>query len=975
MLSISPPSTTGRFSKYFEKDDYYLQEKGEWQGQGAAILGLSDAVTPEAFKALMDGKHPESGVQLRSQKGDKMRAGMDLTFSAPKSASILAMGDGRIKDLHDQAVTTTLAYIEKENIQARYQIDGERRTFHTENALFATFNHLTSRELDPQLHTHCVLINLTQTPEGEFRAVHNDSLFTDRNKLGLMYRNTYANLLQQNGFKIDITDRKNGFFEIKGVDENLIKAFSSRREQVVATVEEWKREGKYADLEEGKLYELAALQSRSAKEKAVDKNLLKASWLEIINENGTSLEQMKSASRMTHEEYTKFMTPTTADKEISLAASLITGSESVFRKNELLSEAARISLGNHSIKNLERALEIAIGRNEILDLGEKTDHRNTFRNYSTQQMKLKEREVLETVLNSKNDYTPQFEKNAVLSFLEKKNQSHGWEFTKGQTQSILTILTSKDRVNVIQGDAGTGKTTYLKEIKELLDGKKMDIYGIGFTGKSSEAMKHIGIETSTINSFLSKDIQFVEPENTLKSTLMEIMFPDTNKNFKIKKGSILVIDEASMTGSVHFHEVLKIAEAGNLKVIIQGDKKQLPSISAGRIHDILQSRTNVDKVFLNEPVRQKEEKNAFKNVQDFKKNGMNGFIESLKSQNNIVVKRKRDELIETMIDTYLKFKNEEKVMVLVDKNDIRNQINTSIRQHLKKQGRIASESYQFNTLSPSGISMKDSIYANTYHTNQMVVLFDDIKQLKQGAYKIIDVDNNKNTLTILDENGEEKTVNAKQYGKHFSTYTMNNKEFSKGDKIVFLKNDAKLGVSNGSLGVIHSIDQEGNASVILNNEKSVEFNMKDINANSSYNYIDYAYAVTVHKSQGATTDHTLYFHDSKNAKPSANSLYVAFTRSRNNTMIFTQSTKLLKKHSEKWIKKSSTLDDYQLDHTSKDLKESPDNNEKKELSQYMGINFRGLFEKASLKTNEDGKQKSVQKETETKKLPQNEMEI
>jgi UDP-N-acetylglucosamine transferase subunit ALG13 len=257
----------------------------------------------------------------------------------------------------------------------------------------------------------------------------------------------------------------------------------------------------------------------------------------------------------------------------------------------------------------------------------------------------------------------------------------------------------------------------------------------------------------------------------------------------------------------------------------------------------------------------------------------------------------------------------------------------------------------------------------------MVVLFDDIKQLKQGAYKIIDVDNNKNTLTILDENGEEKTVNAKQYGKHFSTYTMNNKEFSKGDKIVFLKNDAKLGVSNGSLGVIHSIDQEGNASVILNNEKSVEFNMKDINANSSYNYIDYAYAVTVHKSQGATTDHTLYFHDSKNAKPSANSLYVAFTRSRNNTMIFTQSTKLLKKHSEKWIKKSSTLDDYQLDNTSKELKESPDNNEKKELSQYIGINFRGLFEKASLKTNEDGKQKSVQKETETKQLPQNEMEI
>lgn len=92
-------------------------------------------------------------------------------------------------------------------------------------------------------------------------------------------------------------------------------------------------------------------------------------------------------------------------------------------------------------------------------------------------------------------------------------------------------------------------------------------------------------------------------------------------------------------------------------------------------------------------------------------------------------------------------------------------------------------------------------------------------------------------------------------------------------------------------------------------------------------------------------------------------------------MIFTQSTKLLKKHSEKWIKKSSTLDDYQLGNTSKDAKKSSDNNKKLELSQYIGINFRGLFEKASLKTNEDVQQKSIQKETEPKQLPKNEMEI
>ena len=975
MLSISAPRGAKGLGKYFEKDDYYLQEKGEWQGKMTALLGLPTEVSPEDFKAVMKGKHPTTGEQLRAKKGDKARAGLDLTFSAPKSASILAIGDGRIKDMHDQAVKVTLDYIEKENIQARKQTEKERLTLHTGTALFAKFNHLTSRELDPQLHTHCVLMNLTRTQDGEYKAVHNDSLFPDKNKLGLIYRNAYANLLQKNGFKIEVTDRKNGFFEISGVDESLIKAFSNRREQVIQTVEKWREEGKYRDVEEGRLFELAALESRKEKDNTLNKDTLKASWLDIINEHGKSMEQMKVESRMTPDEYRRFMTPFNADKELEMAASLIASSESVFRKNELISEAGRVSLGKHSIENIEKSFQNAIERKEIIDLGEKTGTKNTFKNYSTREMKLKEKEVLESVLQSKDEYSPQFKEDEVLSFLEKKNRTQGWQFTKGQKESIVTILTSKDRVNVIQGDAGTGKTTYLQEIKELLDKKDMQIYGVGFTGKSSESMKKIGIESSTVDSLLKRDVHFVEQKSGLIPRIVDMLSQKSNDGFTIKKGSILVVDEASMTGSVHFHALLKLAEEGDLKVVIQGDKKQLPSISAGRMHDILQTNTPVDKTFLNEPIRQKIDTNAFDNVHEFKKNGMNGFIESLDLQQNIIEKAKKDELIDELVSTYLRLSETNKVMVLVDHNKLRSEINTRIREQLIDNGKLENNGYVYETLSTSGLREIDRIYANSYTTSQMLSLFDDVKELKKGNYRITEIDNTMNTLTVSDETGALKKINAIEYGKHFISYNIEQREFAKGDKIVFLKNDRKLGVNNGTFGIIDTIDNKGNISVKFSDkEKEVVFNIGDIQKDSSYHFIDHAYAVTVHKSQGATTDHTLYLHDKSHHKLSANSLYVAFTRSRLNTMVFTQSKKLLKDHCNKWDEKTSTLDSYEKEYHISELKSKGDPKDIVENDMDTRLNIHRLFESTRLKSGRNN-QKKIHKEMDKHKAPENEIEI
>ena len=201
--------------------------------------------------------------------------------------------------------------------------------------------------------------------------------------------------------------------------------------------------------------------------------------------------------------------------------------------------------------------------------------------------------------------------------------------------------------------------------------------------------------------------------------------------------------------------------------------------------------------------------------------------------------------------------------------------------------------------------------------------------LEKGGYEIVGVDNKHNVIHLKSQNGKIHPLSTDQYGEKISAFDVAEKEFSKGDEIVFLKNDKRLGVENGNIGVIEKIDRHGNVTVGLKN-KTVTFNFNDHDDHLKYNYVDHGYAVTVHKAQGSTVDQTIYVHDSRSGIPSANSLYVAMTRSRQSTKIFTQSQELLKKHGGRWIEKTSTLDDYEHRHVpvKESLKVQPLKNEK-----------------------------------------------
>ena len=287
MLSIGALSSAAQGASYYERDGYYAKDDPEhrdasgWAGKGAEELGLTGPVDPDTFRAVLEGKVPDgSGTELgrRGKDGEILhRPGRDLTFSAPKSVSLAALvgGDRRIVEAHDKAVAATLAWVEKNAAETRMKDPdtGKMARVGGQKIVAATFRHDTSRNLDPQLHTHAVLANMVKGEDGKWRSMANEGLYAQQKLIGMLYRNELAAGLGKLGYGVEKT-HADGRFEIAGVSREVVEAFSSRRAEIEAAMEA-RDLGSSAD--NPRLAERAALMTR-AKKRDIDRDELRGVW-------------------------------------------------------------------------------------------------------------------------------------------------------------------------------------------------------------------------------------------------------------------------------------------------------------------------------------------------------------------------------------------------------------------------------------------------------------------------------------------------------------------------------------------------------------------------------------------------------------------------------------------------------------------------------------------------------------------------
>ncbi|WP_314723314.1 conjugative transfer relaxase/helicase TraI [Rahnella variigena] len=285
MMSISP--IAGDAGYYSSQDNYYVlgSLESRWLGEGAENLGLSGPVLDAEMNAMKQGVLPDGSVLSRVENGKEThRPGYDLTFSAPKSVSMMALigGDRRFIDAHNRAVDTVMKEVEA-LASARITEGGQTQTVLTGNIVAALYNHDTSRDLDPQLHTHALVFNATEA-DGKWRALASDTkmktgfsetMYANQIALGKIYQHSLRRDVEKMGFETRDAG-KNGLWEIKDVP---VEPFSQRHNAIVDAVG--------ADAPRH-VRDVAALDSRKAKV-ASDPLVLVAEWNERLKETGFNL--------------------------------------------------------------------------------------------------------------------------------------------------------------------------------------------------------------------------------------------------------------------------------------------------------------------------------------------------------------------------------------------------------------------------------------------------------------------------------------------------------------------------------------------------------------------------------------------------------------------------------------------------------------------------------------------------------------
>ncbi|HEX3914526.1 MAG TPA: MobF family relaxase [Steroidobacteraceae bacterium] len=550
MLSISARSATpSNIRAYLEgerdganrgAEDYYTESgrtPGRWLGSGAAELHLAGDVNEQAFDRLAAGFHPETDAPLVQRAGEHHRPGWDLTFSAPKSVSVvwgIAHGKQReaIERAHTQAVGRTLAFAEQQQLfVTRRGHNGIERE--TARPIIATYLHGTSREADPQLHTHAFVLNVTARDDGSHGTLETKPLYQWKMALGAAYRAELAQELRALGYETS-PDSK-GSFRLSHLPRDLERHFSRRRAQIEAVMNE-------RGTTSAKAAEVAALNTRKAKE-SLGATTLRATWRSESLAFGVAAQHLADMAQH----------PACEIMPIPIQAVIehLGREHSTFTSADLARAAAEHV--QHAGGGLARTAEMmrrVANDTEIVPLAANR--------YTTREMLQIEHGALMRAKRLADDAAYRVDANATAAALKAHSLSE-------EQRSALEHLTAAPRLSVLEGLAGTGKSYLLAAARETWEASGYEVRAAALAGKAAKGLQDgSGIRSQTLHSLL-KDLQ-------------------TGRD-RLNRSTVLVVDEAGMIGSRQFARLLEATDEAQAKIVLVGDANQLQLIEAGQLFE------------------------------------------------------------------------------------------------------------------------------------------------------------------------------------------------------------------------------------------------------------------------------------------------------------------------------------------------------------------------------------------------------
>ena len=902
--SLTSSSSTAEY--FHEEGGYYVTAGGDreaalakaeehrqasaWHGQAAAALGLEPGrkVAAGAFERLLQGHVPGTDIRLGRKRDGKHehRPGFDITFSAPKSVSLAALlpterhprGDRSVLRCHDEAVRASLDWVEETMLQTRgYDpATGRRPRVKGHGLAAALFRHVASRDLDPQLHTHAVVANMTRDAEGRWKSIEPTLLHRNARLIGAFYRNELSRRLIERGYSVvpAMAGRLQSF-EIAGYDKALRDAFSTRRKHILAYIDEkgWERGEAEA--------QIAALATRKPKAEPLH-GMLREIWAGRASEFREVPSARRSRGRTV-------LPPVPTALEIAWrSVRHLEERQSVFAAGDLEALALQHSPGRHSIEAVREAIGMLVRDAHLVE----ANLRRADRAYVTDRALKAERSLIAMMRAGIGAGEAFCGQEAVEAHLA------GAGLTDGQADAVRTILLAEDRIVGVQGRAGTGKTTMLAHVRALAGGRPM----LGLAPSSAAAgtlARETGMHTRTLQWFLTRcgapgtDAPGSSPPDQARGRLGQAAAGGRPGIEGLKErlgGGVLVLDEASMVSTDQMRFLLHHArELDIARLVLVGDRSQLRAVDAGQPFRLLQ-QAGMTTAVMND-IRRQRNPNLRKAVNAVLAGDPGEAVELLGGSVHEVP---YEELAEKAAEAWLELGPEarERTLLVAPTHELRAGINAAVREALAAEGVLRGRTLRIERLVNLGMTRAEKADARNYREGDTVLFNQDMVNFRvkrDDALTVTGTDEDRVVLMHPDGRPRHVAPQKKYYRYRLEVYEAREIEIRAGDRIRWTRNDKARDLVNGGRAEVTAITRD-RVRFALDDGRTLALRHDD----PQLRHLDHAWSSTVHGAQGSTADGVIAVLDSGHGSLTDQStFYVEISRARDSAVVLTDNREQL----------------------------------------------------------------------------------
>lgn len=819
MLRIIQNSTPAGAKSYYSTADYFTEGQelsGFWHGKGAERLGLSGEVQKDDWDALCDNRDPSTGATLTARQKDSRRVGYDFNFHVPKSVSVVyaLTRDERILSAFREAVGSTMREMEAE-LQTRVRSAGRDEDRQTGNMVWGEFVHTTARPVDgvpdPHLHAHCFVFNTTwDDEEGRWKAGQFAGLKRDAPYFEAVFHAKLARGLSELGLPVE---RVHKGWEIAGVSPSVVEKFSRRTHEI----EEAARELGITDpAAKGEL----GAKTRRGKAKALSFAELQELWRERLSDDESAAVR-GVAGRIGSE-------PVLADPEKAKEAAEF-GVAHVFERRSVVSErtllAAALKRGCGAATREE--VEAAVAERPLLK-GE----RKGVDSVTTPEVLAEERAMVAFARAGR---------GACRPLVAGEHRFHREWLGEDQRKAVVQILGSHDRVVLLRGGAGTGKTSLMQETVEAIEQGGQRVFTFAPSAEASRGVL--------------RGEGFANAETVARLLVDEKLQEEV-------RGNVVWVDEAGLLGSRTMARLFALAQKLEVRVVLSGDQRQHGSVERGAALRLLEEEAGLVPAELREIRRQKGDyKMAVAALAEGRTDDGFRLLDRMGWVREVASAERHKALAADYAETVA----EGKTALVVSPTHVEGErITAEIRAALRRLGRVGPDGREVATLVNLSLTEAQRRDPASFRAGDVLVFSQNAKGHAKGDRLVVG----------------EGPLPLDQAAR-FQLYRASAIEVAAGDLVRVTRNgetlDGKHRLNNGALYRVAGFDSGGN--LVLANGWTV---------GREFGHLAHGYCVTSHASQGKTVDR-VFIGQSSDSFPASSreQFYVSVSRARERALVYT----------------------------------------------------------------------------------------